>query len=126
MRSNYAELLYVVWRSGKLRPYIQSRFRSHGLQVMAAKALLVAVPHHLIFLLAGQIEEEDAIRVSVALRRAVQFLGVIGGVGIVDQYELQHPRVARSLQLRYLQLHTRSFTVGGRDRGRCCGWCRWG
>src|ERR1700686_377233 len=93
---------------------------------MAAKTFVVAVPHHLIFLLAGQIEEEDAIRVSIALPRAVQFLGIIGRVGIVDQYELQHHRVAQSLQLRYLQLYTRSFTVRGRDRWRCCGWCRRG
>src|ERR1700686_5696567 len=91
---------------------------------MAAKTFVVAVPHHLIFLLAGQTQGEEPIRLSIALPRAVQFLGIIGRVGIVDQYELQHHRVAQSLQLRYLQLYTRSFTVRGRDRWRCCGWCR--
>src|SRR5580658_7118065 len=93
VRHHDTDLLNPVRRRREFRPQIEARLRLHGGDVVTANAALVGIADNLIFLLAGEIEEIDAVDSVSPFCRLEQVVGDIL-VGIVDGDEPQHDGTA--------------------------------
>src|ERR1039458_7557019 len=125
MRNVDLDFLHAVGRGRELRIQAHAPLRRNVGHLAAAQTILVCIAYDLIFLLIGEVDQCDRIDISVAAVSQSTATHLEVTVGVVNERERQHQRVAADdLQLLDLNLHAGCFAVSGCQRRWRRGWCR--